>query len=321
MPPDPQHQDAQNGDAQNEDAAAGFEPLRPRLTRIAHRMLGSRAEAEDMVQEAFLRWHRTDRTQVADATGFLVRTVTRLCLDLLRSARVRREQYIGPWLPEPVVGPETEDEEIDVTTTLMLALERLSPPERAAFLLHDVFGVGFDEIAATLEKSPEACRQLASRARRRVRDAKPRYRVGEAEGRGIAEAFFRASRSGDAAALASLLAGNVAMHTDGGGNARAAFRVLTGAEEVTRVLTRLAERWSASPSVLVAQEVIDGLPGFVTLEPDDMLQTTALEIADGRIAAIYVQRNPKKLRHLGQVFGPFFGQAGMAGGSPSGGVS
>ncbi|GAY21920.1 RNA polymerase sigma-70 factor, ECF subfamily [Sphingobium fuliginis] len=156
-------------------AAESFDPLRPRLIRVAYRMLGSVADAEDVVQEAFIRWMGADRDAVREPEAFLRRTVTRLCLDQLKSARRNRETYIGPWLPDPVVDDAGEEE--DVTLPLMLALERLSPLERAAFLLHDVFGVGFEEIAATVERDPAACRQLAARARAHVREARPRYRV------------------------------------------------------------------------------------------------------------------------------------------------
>src|SRR6516225_6905659 len=152
-----------------EDAAESFDPLRPRLIRVAYRMLGSVADAEDVVQEAFVRWLKADRAQVREPEAFLRRTVTRLCLDQLKSARRRRETYIGPWLPDPIV---TEEAEEDVTLPLMLALERLSPLERAAFLLHDVFGLAFEEIAATIQRDSATCRQLASRARTHVRDAR-----------------------------------------------------------------------------------------------------------------------------------------------------
>ncbi|HEX8058057.1 MAG TPA: sigma-70 family RNA polymerase sigma factor, partial [Novosphingobium sp.] len=153
------------GAAEMEAAAAVFDPLRPRLTRVAYRMLGSVADAEDVVQEAFIRWLGADRAAVREPEAFLRRTVTRLCLDQLKSARHRRETYIGPWLPDPIV--EEEDVE-DVTLPLMLALERLSPLERAAFLLHDVFGLDFEEVAKTIDRDPAACRQLASRARGHV---------------------------------------------------------------------------------------------------------------------------------------------------------
>src|SRR5258707_7635995 len=177
----------------SQNAAATFDPLRPRLIRIAYRMLGSVADAEDTVQEAFLRWLDADRDAVREPEAYLRRVVTRLCLDHLKSARHRRETYIGPWLPEPVVEA-AEDEIDDITLPLMLALERLSPLERAAFLLHDVFGVSFEEVGTTLGREPAACRQLASRARINVRADRPRYATPKDLGLEIAQAFFAASR-------------------------------------------------------------------------------------------------------------------------------
>ena len=178
------------------DAAAAFDPLRPKLVRAAYRMLGSVADAEDVVQEAFIRWLGTDRSAVREPEGFLRRIVNRLALDVLKSARRRRETYVGPWLPEPVVEDAPEDVD-DVTLPLLMALERLSPLERAAFLLHDVFGAPFEEVAETVGRDVAACRQLASRARTHVRASRPRYEVPKDQGLKIAEAFFAASRSGD----------------------------------------------------------------------------------------------------------------------------
>ena len=278
-----------------EEAAAGFDPLRPRLLRVAYRMLGSVADAEDVVQEAFVRWMRADREEVQCAEAYLRRTVTRLCLDQLKSARHRRETYVGPWLPEPVVEAEAEE---DVTLPLMLALERLSPLERAAFLLHDVFGLAFDEVAATLGREPAACRQLATRAREHVREARPRYQLDRERGLEIADAFFAASRSGDLSALGALLAADVSLHADGGGKRAAVTRPILGVEEVMKLHRHLADLFRSRPSLLVRTGFINGLPGFVTREADGELQTTALDIEGGRITAIYVVRNPDKLRHL-----------------------
>jgi RNA polymerase sigma-70 factor, ECF subfamily len=281
------------GSTKFEDAAAGFEPLRPKLKRVAYRMLGSVHDAEDMVQDAFIRWMNTDRSDILEPEAFLRRTVTRLCLDQLKSARRQRETYIGPWLPEPVV----EEEEIeDVTLPLMLALERLSPLERAVFLLHDVFGLSFEEVAATIRRDPAACRQLAARAREHVRNERPRFQIEKKRGLALAEAFFTASRSGDMKAIAAMLATDVSVHADGGGKRAAATYPILGFDAVMHLFERLAALFQKTKFIRAA--FINGLPGFITLEADGELQTTALEIEDGKIAAIYVMRNPDKLKHL-----------------------
>jgi RNA polymerase sigma-70 factor (ECF subfamily) len=282
------------------DAAAIFDPLRPALIRIAYRMLGSVADAEDMVQEAFLRWLDADRDAVREPAAYLRRVVTCLCLDHLKSARHRRETYIGPWLPEPVVEA-AQDEIDDVTLPLMMALERLSPLERAAFLLHDVFGVSFEEIAETIGREPAACRQLASRARTHVRAARPRFEMPRERGLEIAAAFFTASRNGDMEALRSLLAADVTIYADGGGKRSTVRQPIMGANQVMEFHTALARLFARQMSRLVRYGIINGLPGFITIEQGETLQTTALEMADGRITAIYVTRNPEKLRHLDQA--------------------
>lgn len=278
-----------------EDAAAGFDPLRPKLIRVAYRMLGSVVDAEDMVQEAFIRWMGADHSQVREPEAFLRRTVTRLCLDQLKSARLKRETYVGPWLPDPVVEEEPEE---DVTLPLMLALERLSPLERAAFLLHDVFGLGFDEVAATIDRDPAACRQLAARARTHVRDGRPRFQVEQSRGLELAQAFFNASRSGDLKALGAMLASDVSIHADGGGKRSAAMHPILGFDAVIKVHEQLAALFRKHGSDLVRAGFINGLPGFVTREADGELQSTALEIEDGKVVAIYIVRNPDKLGHL-----------------------
>jgi RNA polymerase sigma-70 factor, ECF subfamily len=283
----------------SQNAAATFDPLRPKLIRIAYRMLGSVADAEDMVQEAFLRWLDADRDAVREPEAYLRRVVTRLCLDHLKSARHRRETYIGPWLPEPVVEAAQEDEIDDVTLPLMMALERLSPLERAAFLLHDVFGVSFEEIAETIGREPATCRQLASRARTHVRAARPRFHMPKERGLEIAAAFFAATRNGDMQELQSLLAADVTVYSDGGGKKPAAIRPIAGVDDVVQFHASLARLFARKMSRIVRYGFINGLPGFVTIEEDDTLQTTALQIDGGKIVAIYVMRNPDKLQHLG----------------------
>lgn len=259
--------------------------------QVAYRMLGSVADAEDMAQEAFIRWMKADRSEVREPEAFLRRTVIRLCLDQLKTARRQRETYVGPWLPEPVV----EEEEVeDVTLPLMMALERLSPLERAALLLHDVFGMDFEEIAETLRRDPAACRQLAVRARTHIRDVRPRFQLERKRGLELAEAFFAAIRSGDVKTLGSMLAADVSLYADGGGKRAALTEPVLGA---SAFMARY-EQFPKNASELVRVGFVNGLPGYITLEADGELQTTALEIEDGKIAVIYVMRNPDKLRHL-----------------------
>jgi RNA polymerase sigma-70 factor (ECF subfamily) len=269
---------------------------RPRLVRLAYRMLGSVAEAEDAVQDALLRAQRAD-VSIDNPEAFLSRTVARVCLDHLKSARHRRETYVGPWLPEPLVDAR-EDVSDDVTLTLMMALERLSPLERAAFLLHDVFGVGLEDVAITLQREPAACRKLASRAREHVREARPRYPVSPQESERIAEAFHTASRAGDVSQLQQLLADGVVLYSDGGGKSSAATKPVLGASRVLRFFLGLSRKAACRGSRFYQPASIDGLPGFISVGEDGVPQTTALAVEAGRVQAIYVVRNPDKLRHL-----------------------
>jgi RNA polymerase sigma-70 factor (ECF subfamily) len=298
------------------DAAHGltsaFEPLRGWLTGLAYRMLGSHAEAEDVVQEAWLRWREAPRDTVSEPRAYLARTVTRLCLDRLKSARARRECYVGPWLPEPILddaalrdgGDPADDFAGDLSYAFLLALERLSPLERAAFLLHDVFDTGFPEIAAVLGRSEAACRQLASRARGRLRDARPRFKASEADCQRLATAFTQAAQSGDAAALKALLAADACLMSDGGGNVVAVRRPLRGHERIAKLLVGLRRRYPLPPGARQEYGRINGLPGYLIVAADGrVLQTTALQIGAGirtelRIEAIYIVRNPAKLAHL-----------------------
>jgi RNA polymerase sigma-70 factor, ECF subfamily len=259
-------------------------------------MLGSVAEAEDIVQEALLRFQRVE-ADVDAPQAFLSRTVTRLCLDTLKSARRQRETYIGPWLPEPIFDSEQAVSD-DVTLTLMLALERLSPLERAAFLLHDVFEIELNEVAATLEREPAACRKLASRAREHVRQARPRFNVSPERGDEIAHAFYVASRAGDVGALTRLLAEDVVVYSDGGGKRTAATKPIFGNRRAVRFYEGLARKAGCRPSSGYRSTRIDGLPGFITLSEDGQPQTTAIAVSDDRIVAIYMVRNPDKLSRV-----------------------
>jgi RNA polymerase sigma-70 factor, ECF subfamily len=293
------------------DPAESFEPHRRRLLGLAYRMLGSIAEAEDAVQETYLRWHAADRSSVSDARAFLMTTTTRICLDLLRSARGRREVYVGPWLPEPVLdtaalAPDRRTELAeDLSIALLLTLDRLTPLERAAFLLHDVFDFSFSEVAAALERSEPACRQLAARARAHVRVVRPRgvtapsARSGEIDEKHaqLMSAFVVATRSGDLDALMQLLASDVRVMTDGGGKVAAALDVLDGADRAARFLVGVTRKgWREDFTLRFA--TINGLPGLMVDGPDGLVQTATFEIEGDVIRALYVVRNPDKLRHL-----------------------
>lgn len=276
---------------------AGFEALRPWLQRLAYRMLGSVSEAEDVVQDAWLRWSAAE-DEIASPGAWLNRVVTRLCLDRMKSARARRETYFGSWLPEPLVdsgGPEETCAD-DVTYSLMLALERLSPLERAAFLLHDVFDVPLGEIADSLQREPATVRQLASRARRHVQDSRKRYVVERAEAERIVGAFFAAVRDGDAGKLSAMLAEDVVLRSDGGGKVLAFPNVIRGIDRALRLLLGIRRKFGSGE--LLERTWIDGLPGFISRDDSGNLQTTAVELHDGKVAAVYFVRNPDKLRHI-----------------------
>jgi len=274
-----------------------FQAQRPRLLRLAYRMLGSQAEAEDIVQEAWLRWQGSAHDTVREPAAWLTRIVSRLCLDQMRSARARHETYPGVWLPEPLIEPEGDDLRPDnLTLTLMMALERLSPLERAAFLLHDVFGQSIDEVAVTIDRNPAATRQLASRARAHVQVDRPRYKLARDTADGIARAFFQACRTGDAASLGTMLAEDATLRSDGGGKVLAFPNIIEGTEHLVRLFVSLARK-HGSDADLLEVTMIDGLPGFVS-RVGGVMQTTALEIERGRIRAIYITRNPDKLGGL-----------------------
>ncbi|KSB88398.1 RNA polymerase subunit sigma [Caulobacter vibrioides] len=280
-------------------ADALFESRRPAMTGLAYRMLGSRAEAEDVVQDAWLRWREVDETGVDNPGAFLNRVVSRLCLDRLKSARARRELYVGEWLPEPVVDvDETFGLGENLTVAFLLALERLTPLERAAFLLHDVFDTPFAEIAATLGRSEAAVRQLAARAREHVKAGKPRYQPSADEERRLTQAFIAAALSGDAGALRGLLAEDVVMHADGGGKVSATMNPVSGLDNAVRLLAGIARKWPQPDGVAVRLARINGQPGVVLSHDGVVIQTMGLDIVDGRIAAVYTMRNPDKLARV-----------------------
>jgi RNA polymerase sigma-70 factor, ECF subfamily len=284
-----------------------------RLRALAYRMLGSRAEAEDIVQEAWLRWAEVDGASVHNEAAFLTRMVTNLCLDQLRSATARREQYVGVWLPEPMLedeamfgwapGPEKQAEFAqDVSVAFLLALERLSPLERAAFLLHDVFDLDYDEICRHLDRSEASCRQLVARARKHVKADYARREVAKEEADRLVEAFMAAVRSQDVSSLAALLSEDAVMLADGGGKVSAVPRPLHGAERIAQVFIGFTSLPAARHCRMVAARV-NGLPGCLVLDNADggrLVQTITLAPAqeEGRLGAMYIQRNPEKLQAI-----------------------
>ena len=285
------------------DRAAVFEAQRGRLRKLAYRMLGSMAEAEDVVQDAWLRW--SEAKDVVTPEAWLVRVTTRLCLDRLRAARAERAAYRGPWLPEPLIEPVAVDpveRAEDVSIAFLLALERLSPLERAVFLLRDVFDEDYGEIARTLARSEASVRQLASRAREHVREARPRFEVDEAKARSLAAAFVEAAAKGDATALAGLLAEDAVLIADGGGKRASALRTLVGRDDVVQFLEALARRGGDARMLSFQPVRINGDPGFIVERPDG-LDAMAIEAGEGgRIAAVYLVRNPDKLRSASEAF-------------------
>ncbi|SEN19507.1 RNA polymerase sigma-70 factor, ECF subfamily [Paracoccus alcaliphilus] len=281
-----------------------FGSERRRLAGLAYRMTGSVADTEDILQEAWLRFSRQDLAAIDQPSRWLGAVVTRLCLDHLKSARMRRETYVGAWLPEPLVqsnDPGAEQSWIvteDVGIALILTLDRLSPEMRAAFILRDAFDYGFDEIAAVVGRTPATCRQLVSRARRRLAGADVASSVSPADALPIVTAFWQASREGDMAGLLRLFAEEIEVHTDGGGKVPASINVLRGRRRAVGFFAGVARKWPHPPDHGPHLCRINGSPGFVSVELGGIIQTTALAIRGGRIAAIWIVRNPEKLRHI-----------------------
>ncbi|WLW53798.1 RNA polymerase sigma-70 factor [Streptomyces sp. YU58] len=283
-----------------------FEELRPLLFAIAYRILGSVSEAEDAVQETWLRYETTP-TQPVSPKAFLSAVVTRVSIDVLRSARVRREQYVGPWFPEPLLNDPYQDPErsAELADSLSMAalvlLERLSPLERAVFVLREVFGFGFPEIASAVGRSEAACRQLAVRARRHMDEGRPRFEADRKEREQLAERFFDAFREGDVDGLRELLAADVHMVGDGGGKAPQWANEIIGAPKVSRLLAAMLSALT-DVGVTVEPHAVNGQPGALFRDRDGkILNTLALDIADGRIQTIRSVINPDKLAHVGPV--------------------
>ncbi|MFJ8667411.1 RNA polymerase sigma-70 factor [Streptomyces sp. NPDC093600] len=282
-----------------------FQEHRPMLTGVAYRMLGRVADAEDVVQEAWLRWSAADRSDVREPRAYLVRVTTRLALDRLRQVRARRESYVGPWLPEPVVTdfgpavPDTAERAMladSVSLAVLVVLESLSPLERAVFVLREAFGFPFAEIATALDRSEAAVRQLAARARRHVDERRPRYDVDPAERRDLTERFLAAAAGGDLEQLLALLAPDVRLVGDSGGKSKAPLRIIESADKVGRFLSAVAQ--GAEQLYEFRFVEVNGAPALLSLAdgtPDALFQ---IEVRDGRVQCVYIVRNPDKLRAL-----------------------
>lgn len=276
-----------------------FEVLRPRLFGLAYRMLGSRAEAEDILQDAYLRWHQTDRQAIDNPDAWLVTTTSRLAIDRLRRLKTEREAYVGPWLPEPIVNPvPPPDRDVDLAEDLSIAfltlLERLAPEERAAFLLHEVFDVGYPQIAQVLGRSDEACRQMVHRARGRVRGERKRFEASDAAKRRLLQTFMTALDARDDATLLALFAPDATWTADGGGKVAAAPHPILGAEQIVRLVLGLRQNfWAADRMVEVA--TINGEPGLWFHDAGRPVAALAIETDGQRILNVYAVVNPEKL--------------------------
>ena len=289
------------------DGEETVETLRPLMFSIAYRMVGSVSDAEDVVQEAFLRHQRAleDGAEVRSPKAYLSAVVTRLAIDHLRSARTRRETYVGPWLPEPLVtendgeDPAAHAEEADtLSMAFLVLLERLSPVERAVFLLHDVFGYGYDEIADIVGKTEANCRQLAVRARRHVEAERPRFEASRRQRDELAERFFAAVTDGDMDGLVELLADDVVVYGDGGGKGPSWLRPIVGPDRVARLLIGSARQF-VTAGVEIRRRQVNGQPGAVVVDAEGrLISVFALDIAEGVVQAVRSVINPEKLGHL-----------------------
>jgi RNA polymerase sigma-70 factor (ECF subfamily) len=283
-------------------AAERLAAARPRLLRLAYSELGDLGEAEDVVQEAWLRLERVDADAIANLDGWLTTVVARLALDRLHSARARRESYVGEWLPEPLVADDPADRvtlDESVSYALLVVLEQLSPAERTAFVLHDVFEMPFGEVADVVGRTPEAVRQLASRARRHVKGGRPRFTASPAEHDRAVRAYAEAIADGDLQALVAVLDPDVVWTTDGGGHARAVRRPLRGSARVARAWVAISRRTTQAPIEIQ----LNGRLGLLLLGADGHRAAISFNVSEGRITRLDVVRNPEKLRRL-EMHGP-----------------
>lgn len=281
-----------------------FNEHRRLLFSLAYRMTGSVADAEDIVQETFLRWQAVGQEEIKAPRAYLSTIVTNLCINHLQSARIKREEYIGPWLPEPLITDENQDpmRNIQMADSLsmafMILLESLTPTERACFLLREVFDYEYEEIAHMIGKTESNCRQMVSRARLHIRERRPRFDVSKEAQSRLTNQFIKACASGDLKGLMSLLAEDVSLFSDGGGQATAARKPIYGADHVGRFLAGLVKRVDPSHHLTARPTEVNGQPGFITYLDGRLQNVFALDIADNRIRAVYIVVNPSKLRYI-----------------------
>jgi RNA polymerase sigma-70 factor (ECF subfamily) len=292
--------------AEDQDGLAAFDQYRGLLFSIAYRMLGSVTDAEDMLQEAFIRWRQTSSDEVRSPRAFLVTIVTRLCINHLESARVRREEYVGEWLPEPLVtDPKSDPSQVlrvdeSLSMAFLVLLERLTSRERAVFLLREIFEYEYSEIAVILGQSEANCRQILRRARQHVSEARPRFRASSEERNNLLERFLQATSQGDMDGLVDLLASDVVLHSDGGGKALAVPNLIFGADKVARGILGSLEKL-VPRNLLTRMALINGQPGIVSYLSGKPYSVLTMDTSEGRIRAIYVLTNPEKLAHLPEL--------------------
>lgn len=291
-----------NSAADSINSLEAFNHHRRLLFGIAYRMLGTVSDAEDMVQETFLRWQQTPKIRVQSAKNYLATTITRLCIDHLKSARIRREQYVGPWLPEPLLTHQDPADQVELADSLSMAflvvLERLSPIERAVFLLREVFEYDYPEIAQIVGKSPENCRQILRRSRQHLATERPRFPVSSQQQEQITSQFLDASTQGNLQDLLTLLAKDVTFWSDSGGQVAAALKPIQGAIKVARFMLAIQQKWLPTASAHLIE--INKRSSILIRNGSDIHSVMTFEIMEGYIQTIYSVRNPEKLKRLSE---------------------
>ncbi len=281
-----------------------FEEFRPALARLAYRMLGSQSDADDVMQEAYLRWTKSGRATVTSPRGYLHSIVTHLCIDQRKVIEERKQTYIGPWLPEPIVETshagfhDRMEAAESVSMALLLILESLSPTERAAYLLRQIFDYPYEEIAEILGKPEPSCRQLVSRAEARVLERRPRFEADPAVVERLTDAFIQACSTGELDGLVRLLAADAVLYSDGGGKAAAALAPIRGADRIARFFVGILKK--APPGLEIRRVLVNGQPGLMVLAQGEIVNLLTFDVVDDRIATCFVVRNPDKLARVGE---------------------